>query len=168
MVEAGKVDGMEQASNLVSRAKEIIARNQYLTLATAGADGAPWVSPVYAAFDEAYCFLWNSKPDARHSRNIIENGGRVAWVIFDSGAKEGGGEGVYFEGRAYALGEGAELDAALPVYYARKGKPAKPAADFLGASPRRMYKAIPERVWINSFEKMDGHVVDKRVEVRLG
>lgn len=33
--------------------------------------------------------------------------------------------------------------------------------------PRRIYKAIPEKVWINTEGDINGEYVDKRVEVNL-
>ena len=37
-------------------AKAILSHVPYITLATVGPDGLPWNTPVYAAFDKAYCF----------------------------------------------------------------------------------------------------------------
>ena len=51
-------------------AREILAANRYMVLGTAGADGVPWVSPVWFASDDGETFLWISKPGTRHSRNI--------------------------------------------------------------------------------------------------
>src|SRR5215208_3553020 len=56
--------------DLAALAREIIDSNQYLTLATADADGRPWASPVWFAHEDHSRFLWVSKPDARHSRNL--------------------------------------------------------------------------------------------------
>jgi len=41
------------------------------------------------------------------------------------------------------------------------------AANFLNTSPRRVYKAIPEKFWINVDGEIDGQFVDKRVEIKL-
>jgi hypothetical protein len=37
--------------------------------------------------------------------------------------------------------------------------------DFLGDCPRRMYRAIPERIWYNGNADYDGHTVDVRLEL---
>ncbi|HEY5220627.1 MAG TPA: pyridoxamine 5'-phosphate oxidase family protein [Candidatus Paceibacterota bacterium] len=150
-----------------ARAKEIIAANIYLTMSTSDKEGNPWVSPVYCAYDGQYNFYWTSSPDAHHSRNIKENGGKIAFVVFDSSVAEGTGEGVYFEGTAYEISDEKEVEIASQLCYSRKNKAAKPASDFLGASPRRMYKAVPKCVWMNTDEKISGYIVDAKVEVQL-
>jgi nitroimidazol reductase NimA-like FMN-containing flavoprotein (pyridoxamine 5'-phosphate oxidase superfamily) len=150
-----------------SRAKEIIAENIYLTMATSDTQGNPWISPVYCAYDSDYNFYWTSNPNARHSKNIKENGGKIAFIVFNSSVAEGTGEGVYFEGRAYEMSEEKEMAAALELYYSRKHKSTKPAGDFLGDSPRRLYKAVPEKIWMNTDEKINGYIIDAKVEVVL-
>ena len=64
-------------------ARALVAENSFLTLATAGADGTPWASPVWFAARDLELFVWASKPGAQHSRNIAENP-RVSLVVFDS------------------------------------------------------------------------------------
>ena len=48
----------------------LIDRSQYMTLATADAEGNPWASPVWFAHQDYTEFLWVSRPEARHSQNI--------------------------------------------------------------------------------------------------
>jgi hypothetical protein len=55
----------------------------------------------------------------------------------------------------------------LELYYSRKHKSTKPAGDFLGDSPRRLYKAVPEKIWMNTDEKINGYIIDAKVEVVL-
>lgn len=75
-------------------ARSIVAENAYLTLATVGADGVPWASPVWFAARGLDEFVWASKPGARHSRNLAENP-RVSLVIFDSSKTPGEGSALY-------------------------------------------------------------------------
>jgi len=91
-----------QALTRPALARRIIDRTLYLTLATAGADGMPWCTPVYTAFSTRYEFYWGSGRDAQHSRNIRENP-HVGAVLYDSSAIEGSGEGVYMKGLAQEL-----------------------------------------------------------------
>ena len=42
---------MEPETDLAALAREIIDSNQYMTLATADADGRPWASPVWFAHE---------------------------------------------------------------------------------------------------------------------
>lgn len=150
-----------------ARAKEIVAQNLYLTMATSDKAGNPWVSPVYCAYDDHYNFYWTSKTDAQHSKNIKENGGKIAFVVFNSSAAEGTGEGVYFEGIAYEISDEKEVEIASHLCYSRKNKHPKSADNFLGASPRRMYKAVPGHVWMNTYEKVNGYGVDGKIEIKL-
>lgn len=41
------------------------------------------------------------------------------------------------------------------------------ASQFIGSVPRRVYKAVAEKVWINAVGDIDGEYVDKRVEISL-
>jgi hypothetical protein len=62
-------------------------------------------------------FLWVSRPDARHSRNLA---GRpeLAIVIFDSTVPVGGAEAVYLEALAEEL-SGAERERAIAAFSRR-------------------------------------------------
>ena len=73
---------MTAAGDLRPRFDAIVSASSYMTIATAGADGSPWASPVWFASADGREFLWISKPGARHSRNIAARpevaGGRHA------------------------------------------------------------------------------------------
>ena len=150
----------------VARAKEILSRIMYITIATASKDGKPWNTPVYSAFDERYNFFWVSSPLAQHSRNIEESNNAFL-VVYDSTQTEGTGEGVYVKVKAFELNDEKEIEHALRCHYGRRNTPARPASDFMGTNPRRVYKAVPETFWINTYEKVDGHHVDGKVEIDL-
>lgn len=52
----------------------------------------------------------------------------------------------------------------------RKNKPSsklRDASEFMGEYPRRIYKAVPEKFWMNVAGEINGNYVDKRVEVML-
>jgi Pyridoxamine 5'-phosphate oxidase len=83
-------------------AREIIDANRYMTLATADGDGRPWASPVWYAHQGYTDFLWVSRPEARHSRNLASRP-ELAIVIFDSTVPEGGAQAVYVEALAEEL-----------------------------------------------------------------
>lgn len=149
------------------KARKIIEENIYLTLATADKDGLPWVSPLYCVHDEKINFYWTSSPDSRHSRNLKENGNNAAFVVFDSNAKTGTGEGVYFEGEVNEILDEVELSRVVKIFYAQRGREPKPISGFLHEAPRRMYKAVYEKAWINDIEKIDGYIIDKKIELKL-
>ena len=152
--------------NLTERARQIIERILYITIASVGEDGLPWNTPVYSSFDERYTFFWVSSPESQHSKNIKANPD-VFLVIYDSTVAEGTGEGVYIKAKAYEMSDESEITKALMSAYGRKNKEPRSAHDFLGNNPHRVYKAIPEKVWMNTDEKIEGHHVDKRVEIEL-
>ncbi len=153
--------------NYEARAKQIIEENIYLTLATASKDGVPWISPLYCVYDKDYNFYWTSASHSRHSQYLKENGGVAAFVIFNSSAEAGEGDGVYFEGKVREMSDEQELSEIVKIFYGRRGKEPRPASGFLNGAPRRMYKAVFERAWINDVEKIDGYIVDKKIELKL-
>lgn len=156
---------MEEASK---KAKEIIEKIIYITIATASREGTPWNSPVYSAFDKDYNFYWASDQNGQHSKNIAENN-KVFLVIYDSTAPEGTGEGVYIQAKTHMLTEDEEIQKALGYLYQRKGQDQhkREATEFLGDYPRRVYKAVPDKVWINSDGDINGNYIDIRIEVNL-
>ena len=148
------------------RAKKIIESVPYITLATCSKKGIPWNSPLWAVHDSDFTFYWNSPIAAVHSNNIIQNPS-VFIVIFDTNQPEGTGEAVYIEAKAYELSDEDEINRAAAIFYKGKGKSPKPASDFLRKEPRRMYKAVPQKFWMNTDEKVNGHHLDGRKEVKL-
>ena len=98
-------------------ARRIIDANLYMTLATADHEGRPWASPVYYAVDGYREFVWVSRPEATHSRNLAVRP-QLAIVIFDSTQPIDTGRGVYMT----AVGEevaDADVDRALEVFSER-------------------------------------------------
>lgn len=151
------------------RAKEIIQKILYITIASVTPDGQPWNSPVYSAFDENYNFYWNSWKENQHSQNIVNNND-IFLVIYDSTVAEGTGEGVYIKAKAYMVTEEKEIARALVLLQKRKNKPSsklRNAQEFLGENPRRVYKAVPEKCWMNVDGDVNGMFIDKREEIHL-
>jgi uncharacterized protein YhbP (UPF0306 family) len=107
---------------LVSRAHQLLEGNQYLTLATADPTGRPWSSTVwYAARRRSRPadhlvleLIWLSRPEALHSRNLLERP-EVGISIFDSTQPAGTGDGLQLAARAEQV-PSAELDAAAAVF----------------------------------------------------
>lgn len=126
----------------VAVAARLLVANRYMTIATAGTDGRPWVSPVWYAPASATALLWVSDPTTRHSRNIAARP-QVAIVIFDSTVPEGAAEALYLEGTAQQLG-GDQLEEAIATFSARSqacGDRAWTAADVLPPAGLRVYRA---------------------------
>jgi uncharacterized protein YhbP (UPF0306 family) len=113
--------------DLAALARTIIDANQYMTLATADAQGQPWASPVFYATADYAEFYWISAPETMHSTNLVQRP-QVSSVIFDSTAVEGTGQAVYMSATAEQVPDD-DLDRALAVY---------PGP---GVAPYRLYRA---------------------------
>ena len=152
---------MTQELDPVAIARAIIEGNLYLVLGTADRDGRPWVTPVYYAPASPREFLWVSRPDATHSRNL-EARKDVSIVIFDSSVPISTGQGVYMSGTAEELsGEAAEE--AIEVFSRRSlahGGREWTTADVQAPAPLRLYRATATEQFV-----LDEH--DERVPVSL-
>ncbi len=65
----------------VDKARQIVAKNMYLTIAVSSRDGTPWIANLFYAFDQDYNFYWYSDRNSVHSTFIRENP-VVAMAIF--------------------------------------------------------------------------------------
>jgi nitroimidazol reductase NimA-like FMN-containing flavoprotein (pyridoxamine 5'-phosphate oxidase superfamily) len=146
------------------RAVEILRKIRYATIATASKDGKPWNSPVAHEYDNQLNIYWFSDKQNQHSQNVRANQA-VFIVIYDSTVPEGDGEGVYIEAKAYELNDPDEIRLARHI---KKGPDMDAPDDFMGEAVRRVYKAVPQRVWMNDAEVKDGIFIrDYRVEITL-
>lgn len=152
---------------LTKRAKKIISKILYITIATSNKRGVPWNSPVYSAFDEKYNFYWISWRKNQHSKNIKENN-QIFIVIYDSTAVEGQGHGVYIQAKAYELANSKEIVHALKYLDGRINKLGRhKTSQFQGSKQKRIYKAVPGKVWVNTDIRISGEFVDDRIEINL-
>jgi nitroimidazol reductase NimA-like FMN-containing flavoprotein (pyridoxamine 5'-phosphate oxidase superfamily) len=141
-------------------ARAIIDRIAYMVLGTADADGRPWATPVWFAYDGGGAFYWVSSPEARHSANIAVRPD-VGIVVFDSTVALGTGQGVYVEARAEQLAE-AELDEGLAVFSTRsveQGGSAWPRETVTGETLLRMYRATATSYWMLAKDGRPDHRV---------
>lgn len=154
----------------IKEAKQIIANNIYMSIATANTNGIPWISPVFFAYDDQYNLYWVSNKNSRHSQLIRANN-QIAIVIFDSSAPEGEGDGVYFEATASELIEKKELERATTFLGERVSKEefrTKKTEEVTGEGVWRIYKATPHKVSkLTEGEYINGQYVDKRVDIKL-
>jgi nitroimidazol reductase NimA-like FMN-containing flavoprotein (pyridoxamine 5'-phosphate oxidase superfamily) len=142
-------------------ARELISANRYMTLATADASGRPWISPVWFAPDD-HGFLWISRPDARHSRNLLERP-ELALVIYDSTARPAERQALYVEAVAEQL-DGERRDAAIARYSEHSvADDLEPlSVDSVSAGgPFRMYRAAATAAFMLEAER------DIRIPVEL-
>ena len=142
-------------------ARELIAANRYMTLATADASGRPWISPVWFAPDDRG-FLWISRPDSRHSRNLAERP-ELALVIYDSTVLPAERQALYVEAVAEQL-DGERRDAAVARYSAHSvADDLEPLSieEVTETGPFRMYRAAVMAAYMLEDER------DYRIAVEL-
>ena len=146
------------------KAKDILVKIQYATVATVTSEGKPWNSPVAHEIDENYVIYWFSDKENQHSKNVRANP-HAFIVIYDSTAPEGEGEGVYIEADVEELNDAMALE---QITNAKGVKVVENANEYLGDAVRRCYKATPKRMWMNDAEMQDDVFVrDYRVELDL-
>ena len=150
---------------LTKQAKKVINTIEYIDLATVTPDGKPWSSPLWFVRDDSYNFFFYSPNYTQHAKNIRENGKGFV-VIYDSRAPEGTGFGVYMTASVKELSKVAEVEEAIK-WMQTKNKKVKTPQDFLGESPRRIYKVTPTKVWVNDAELKNGLFLDYRIEINL-
>lgn len=151
------------------RAAEIIKEIKYITIASVSADGQPWNTPVYSAFDKDLGFYWFSDKNSQHSQNVRSNN-KVLLVIYNSTVPEGTGEGVYLQCTVQELNSPEEILTAKGVLDERVGKQKeRNAENYMGNAVLRGYKATPVKVWMNDDDKDENgnYIRDIRVEVPL-
>ena len=143
-------------------ARDIVDSNRYMTLATADGDGRPWAAPVWFAHEGYSDFLWVSRPEARHSRNLVARP-ELAIVIFDSTVPVGGAQAVYVEALAEEL-SGAQRERGIAIYSRRSeahGAGQWRGEDVTAPGPHRLYRARATEHFV-----LDAN--DRRVLVQLG
>lgn len=86
-------------------------------------------------------------------------------MVYDSTTPAREGRGVYIEATADEVSEEQEIIHALHALERRGWK--KPLEEVMGASIHRVYKAVPEQVWISTVGSLNGQRFDTRVAVDL-
>ena len=154
---------------IIEQVRRIITSNIYCTLSTCSVDCMPWASPVFFAVDDNLNIYWSSAVASKHSQNLYLNSGRVAIAIFASSPSGGTVEGVYFSGNAMELQRRDDVEVALECLLARaRRKHNRTADDYLGESPRRIYRFQPQAVWLTGERIAVGNqLVDTKVYVSL-
>lgn len=154
-------------SNALKNALCIIDTVIYATLATVSKDHWPWNSPVYCAVDTRLRFFWLSTPESQHSCNIHHNQ-RVFMVIYDSTVPEGMGRGVYIQAEAKELTEQKDIEWGQHCMLQRLGKPIAPDATLQPIKKsRRMYRAIPEKIWMNDVILDTNGRIERDIRIEL-
>ncbi len=154
----------------MKKAKRIISKNIYMTIASSSKGGKPWISPVFFVYDNNYNLYWVSNKNARHSKLVNKNP-QAAIVIFDSSAIEGQGDGVYFETKVDVVKNEMEIKAAIDLFNKRVTQDdfrIKKVGEVTRDGVWRIYKAIPYKASkLTEGEFVNGQYVDKRIEIDL-
>lgn len=143
-------------------AKKVMDKVKYITVATVDGNGQPWNTPVAGFhFDNDYTLYWASWQNNQHSKNIRSNN-KIFIVIYDSTPTDAPTQGVYIQAIASELNEEEEVMQAALVfgndpYNTSDGK------EYLNDKPRRVYKAVPQKIWVNSDSEITGNFIDIRV-----
>lgn len=141
--------------------RSIVDRSLYMVLATSDRTGHAWATPVYFAPEEYRGFLWVSRPETRHSRNLAERP-ELAIAIFDSSAPVGTGRAVYMVASGRELA-GDERAAAVERFSHRSlshGGHPWGVADLERQAGVRIYRATAAEQYVND-------EFDRRVAVSL-
>ena len=149
---------MTQERDLSALARSIVDANRFMALGTADASGTPWVSPVWYAPLSYREYVWVSRPETRHSRNLAERP-QVAIAIYDS-HRPGSWTAFYMEAVAEEL---EEVDDALEAFNRRseaQGLRAWSRTEVLASGEFRLYRASATAQFV-----LDDH--DTRLPVEL-
>ena len=152
--------------DLARKARKVIEKIRYMNIASVTKNEEPWNTPVSASFDKKLNFYWASWKENQHSKNLKHNH-NVFITIYDSTVGEGKGFGVYMQGVAREAKNLIEIMTGISTHYRRAQKKARAVKEFLKGYPRRIYKFIPKRVWVNGDGEVKGNFVDIRKELRL-
>lgn len=152
--------------------KKILTENKHMALATITPEGEPWISPLNYSYTEHLILYWTSAKEAKHSVNIAQNSKAAVTIHNPEMHDKPNWDCIFFTGNAFEV-PAQEFPEALNNYYSRGNMVLKEdeehplfAKDFLDDSPRRLYKFVPQHVYIlNPPITIDGHVFDNRVAV---
>lgn len=150
-----------------AKAKIIIDAIKYAALATVSKDGEPWNTPLAIYhFHNDYILYWASWHSNQHSQNIRANG-KAFVAVYDSTPANGQPTaGVYLAGRACEITDQQE---AMQVALVFGDDPYNPSdgQKYLGDHPRRLYKFVPDKVWMNDGADVDGNFIDVRKKAEM-
>lgn len=141
-------------------ARQVLDANAYLTLATSDVDGRPWASAVWFAEREIHEFVWVSRIERRHSRNIAARP-EVALAVFDSTTPVGSATAVYVDAIAAVVADEDVTDA-LAIFNGEadaSGLTPWTTDQVTGSAPFRLFRAVTTEAWI-----LDEH--ENRIRVR--
>ena len=157
------MDGLIEETVLA--AERVLSSTRFMVLATAGAAGTPWATPVWFARDSRRHLYWVSRPGARHSLNIAERPD-VSLVVFDSQVAVGSASAFYARAGASLVPE-REIESGIAVFSREskaQGIGSWSVDRVTGDAELRLYRASLTDTWVLA---EDGGP-DRRLEVQDG
>ena len=127
-----------------------LAKTRMLQIATC-VDDQPWNCTVYFAYDNKLNLYWISKPNTRHSQEIMKNPKVAGVIVYDQQPPQKSVKGLSFEGTAELL-SGEEEVIASGLYIQQLYREKTLLADIRsGKNPHKFYRIKPSKfVLLNS------------------
>jgi len=142
-------------------ARAILDPLRFMAIATVGADAQPWntvVAPFH--FPGEYVYYWISWQENQHSKNIATNGSAFA-VAYDSTPDDDhAASAVYMLVRAQAVSDEQEVTKVARAI----GLDGPVEGQLLGNDVRRLYKIVPQKIWVDGDDEINGKHIDIRVQ----
>ncbi|WP_030007628.1 pyridoxamine 5'-phosphate oxidase family protein [Picosynechococcus sp. NKBG042902] len=149
----------------IALVKDLLETQIYCNLSTCSPLGWPWSSPLLFVWDQGLNLYWSSAIAAQHSQNLYQNQGRAMVTVYDASRIKA----AFFAGTATELTALEPLRQVLSQFDQRAKRPTpRQAADYLGASPRRMYQFTAQQVWVSGDRLLSqGQLIDTKVQLDL-
>lgn len=163
------------------KAARILKETRYLSLATVNDNGTPWISTLFTCYDKKLTFIWQSKTESKHTKNIQQNK-NVAINLYWVGPGEDNVDGLYIEAEASEVTGLKAILYALKIFASKLLKSKfltqqgfklflSHPEDFFGDSPFRLYQAVPTTIhkfvplenWKDKY--VDGRIILKTEEI---
>ncbi len=120
----------------------------------------------YTAYDKDLNFYYISWKENQHSINLRNNPNAFV-TIYDSTVNSGTGFGIYMEGKVEEVSNPLVIGEGMLVLYKRAKLKLEDIKKFISNYPRRVYRFIPQKAWVNGDKKIEGSTIDTREEVSL-
>ena len=155
-------------NELITRVRNVILDNRYLTMATCNGHSV-WIAPLAYLVEPNYCFVYYSGKNSRHQEHVAKNP-IVACSIYNSSLPSNDADGIQFTGKVSEV-KAIELPNIMPKYLIQlfpmeeiRKNWYRPITDFKGFAVQRFYRIEPQDMFTLDFASSK---VDKRVEVDL-
>lgn len=141
-------------------ARAILDSLKFIAIATVGEDGQPWntiVAPFH--FPGEYIYYWISWQENQHSKNIAAN--RKAFAVAYDSTPDGGA----VNNAVYMLVDAQPVDDTQEVAKVAAAIGIGPSQEpqLLGQDARRLYKIVPNKIWTDGDDEIDGNHIDIRL-----